>query len=73
MAGMTENDTFRSNQIRNGAMTRSLALDLIERDNRPRFPSIQWYLKTIGVDRSMEEVLEVIERAPKYHQASESR
>ena len=25
IAGMTENDTFRSNQIRNGAMTRSLA------------------------------------------------
>jgi len=65
IAGMTENDTFRSNQIRNGAMTRSLALDLIERDNHPRFPSIQWYLKTIGIDRSMEDVLEAIETAPK--------
>lgn len=65
IAGMTENDTFRSNQIRNGAMTRSLALDLIERDNHPRFPSIQWYLKTIGVDRSVEDVLEAIETAPK--------
>jgi glucosamine--fructose-6-phosphate aminotransferase (isomerizing) len=67
MAGMTENDTFRSNQIRNGAMTRDLALELIERDNRPRFPSIQWYLKTIGMDRSVQEVLEVIERAPKFY------
>jgi glutamine---fructose-6-phosphate transaminase (isomerizing) len=67
IAGMTENDTFRSNQIRNGAMTRSLALDLIERDNRPRFPSIQWYLKTIGIDRSVDDVLEVIETAPKYY------
>jgi hypothetical protein len=67
IAGMTENDTFRSNQIRNGAMTRDLALDLIERDNRPRFPSIQWYLQTIGIERGVEEVLERIERAPKLY------
>jgi glucosamine--fructose-6-phosphate aminotransferase (isomerizing) len=68
LAGLTENDTFRSNQIRNGALTRSQALDLIERDNRPRFPSIQWYLKTIGLDRSLSEVLETIERAPKLYE-----
>jgi hypothetical protein len=65
IAGMTENDTFRSNQIRNGALARSDALALVERDNRPRFPSIQWYLQTIGLDRSVEEVLGLIERAPK--------
>jgi hypothetical protein len=64
---MTENDTFRSNQIRNGAITREAALDLIERDNRPRFPSIQWYLTTIGLDRTVEDVLETIEAAPKLH------
>jgi glutamine---fructose-6-phosphate transaminase (isomerizing) len=70
MAGMTENDTFRSNQIRNNALTRGAALDLVERDNRPRFRSIQWYLATIGLDRSLEEVLSIIERAPKrYGQA----
>lgn len=67
IAGMSENDTFRSNQIRNGAIERDRALDLIERDNRPRFPSIQWYLKTIGIDRSVDEVLDVIERAPKLY------
>lgn len=65
MAGLTENDTFRSNQIRNGALARDAALELIERDNRPRFPSIQWYLTTIGLERSVEEVIEIIERAPK--------
>jgi glutamine---fructose-6-phosphate transaminase (isomerizing) len=67
IAGMTENDTFRSNQIRNGAMTRPLALDLIERDNRPRFPSIQWYLATIGIERDVADVLERIERTPKLY------
>jgi glutamine---fructose-6-phosphate transaminase (isomerizing) len=67
MAGLTENDTFRSNQIRNGALAREEALDLIERDSRPRFPSIQWYLTTIGIERSVEEVIEIIERAPKLH------
>jgi glutamine---fructose-6-phosphate transaminase (isomerizing) len=65
IAGMTENDTFRSNQIRHGAMTRPRALDLIDRDNRPRWPSIHWYLRTIGLDRPIDEVLAIIDRAPK--------
>ena len=72
MAGMTENDTFRSNQIRAGAQTRERALDLIERDNRPRFPSIQWYLDTIGIERSLAEVLEIIQRAPKLYRQEAS-
>jgi glutamine---fructose-6-phosphate transaminase (isomerizing) len=65
IAGMTENDTFRSNQIRQGMMDRTRALQLVERDNRPRFASIQWYLKTIGIERTVAEVIEIIERAPK--------
>ena len=73
IAGMTENDTFRSNQIRNGAIARDAALDLIERDNRPRFASIQWYLATIGLERSVEEVIERIEQAPKLHTGASSR
>ncbi|MEY2936914.1 MAG: hypothetical protein RL033_7663 [Pseudomonadota bacterium] len=65
VAGMTENDTFRSNQIRQGVITREAALQLVERDNRPRFASIQWYLATIGLERSVAEVLELIESAAK--------
>jgi hypothetical protein len=65
IAGLTENDTFRSNQIRAGAMTRERALELIDRDNRPRFPSIRWYLDTIGIRRPIEDVLAAIEAAPK--------
>lgn len=67
LAGMTENDTFRSNQIRNGAIDRATALARVEHENRPRFPSIQWYLQTIGLQRSVPEVLEIIERAPKLY------
>jgi hypothetical protein len=65
VAGMTENDTFRSNQIRQGVISREAALQLIDRDNRPRFASIQWYLSTIGLERTVAEVLELIERIPK--------
>lgn len=48
--GLTENDTFRSNQIREGAINREEALKKSEIDNRPRADSILWYCNTIGVD-----------------------
>jgi len=50
MAGFTENDTFRSNQIREGMMTREQALATIADENQPRWESIQWYCNTIGID-----------------------
>ncbi len=65
VSGFTENDTFRSNQIRAGAITRAEALERVELENRPRFPSIQWYLDTIGLDQSLEQVLSIIDRIPK--------
>ena len=49
VAGFTENDTFRSNQIREGLITRKEALKKIEVENQPRWNSIQWYLNTIGI------------------------
>ena len=64
-AGFCENDTFRSNQIRQGLLTRQEALKLVAADNRPRFDSIQWYLNTIGLDRPMDEVISVIQNMPK--------
>jgi glucosamine--fructose-6-phosphate aminotransferase (isomerizing) len=48
--GFTEFDTFRSNQIREGLMSRDDALASVLRENRPRGPSIHWYLETIGLD-----------------------
>jgi glutamine---fructose-6-phosphate transaminase (isomerizing) len=50
MAGFTEHDTFRSNQIREGDLTRDEALALVEDENRPRYQNIKWYLDAIGMD-----------------------
>jgi len=50
VAGFTENDTFRSNQVREGMMTREQALKLTNIENRPRWDSIQWYCNVIRID-----------------------
>lgn len=50
VAGLTENDTFRSNQVREGLLTREEALRLSRVENEPRFPSLVWYGDTIGID-----------------------
>ena len=49
LAGFTENDTFRSNQIREGALSRSEALAKTREENQPRWQSIEWYCDTIGI------------------------
>ncbi len=63
VAGFTEHDTFRSNQIREGDMTREQALVLVEDENRPRYPNIKWYLDAIGMD--FDKVIPVINAIPK--------
>lgn len=65
MAGFTENDTFRSNQIREGMITRDAALQLAEQDNRPRYDSMQWYCDIIGID--FDEAIRRINAAPKLY------
>lgn len=50
IAGFSEHDTFRSNQIREGNITRDEALALIAEENRPRYQNIKWYLDAIGLD-----------------------
>lgn len=52
VAGFTEHDTFRSNQIREGDLTRAQALELVLDENRPRYPNIKWYLDAVGMDFS---------------------
>lgn len=66
IGGFTENDTFRSNQIREGMLSREQALAAVCDDNQPRFESIQWYCDTIGID--METALERINSAQKLYQ-----
>jgi hypothetical protein len=50
IAGFTENDTFRSNQIRQDKITRQEALKLSIEENKPRFDSIQEYLGLININ-----------------------
>ena len=50
VAGFSEHDTFRSNQIREGDLTRAEALDLVKIENTPRYPNIKWYLDAVGLD-----------------------
>jgi predicted glutamine amidotransferase len=63
VAGFTEHDTFRSNQIREGDLTREQALEIIMDENRPRYPNIKWYLDAIGMRFS--DVIPVINAIPK--------
>lgn len=65
VAGFTEHDTFRSNQIREGDITREQALALIECENRPRYQNIRWYLDALGMEFS--EVINVINSIPKLY------
>lgn len=50
IAGFSEFDTFRSNQIREGKMTREKALELLENENVPRYETIKWYLEIVGLN-----------------------
>ncbi|SPP31953.1 Glutamine--fructose-6-phosphate aminotransferase [isomerizing] [Arsenophonus endosymbiont of Aleurodicus floccissimus] len=50
VTGFTEHDTFRSNQIREGQMTREKALTLVADENQPRYENIRWYLDVLGMD-----------------------
>jgi hypothetical protein len=48
--GFSEFDTFRSNQIREGQISREDALEAVLVENRPRVESLRWYLETVGLD-----------------------
>jgi asparagine synthetase B (glutamine-hydrolysing) len=50
VAGFSEFDTFRSNQIREGQLTREKGLKLVEEENRPRHENLRWYIEIIGLD-----------------------
>ena len=50
IAGFSEHDTFRSNQIREGMIDRATALREVNEENRPRVESFKWYCETVGID-----------------------
>jgi len=65
VAGFSEIDTFRSNQIREGMLDRKTALKLVEKENFPRYETLRWYLEIIGVD--FKKAIEVVNRMPKLY------
>ncbi len=65
VAGFTEHDTFRSNQIREGDLSREEALELVMDENRPRYPNIKWYLDALDMD--FKEVISVVNAIPKLY------
>lgn len=65
VAGFSEHDTFRSNQIREGQITRSEALTRVTDENRPRYPNIKWYLDAIGMDFT--EVIKIVNSIPRLY------
>ena len=65
VAGFTEHDTFRSNQIREGEISRDKALELVQEENLPRYPNLQWYLDSVGLD--FKNVINTINKIPKIY------
>lgn len=65
VAGFTENDALRSNQIREGMVTRDWALQRMSLENRPRWESIREYLQLIQVD--FDDAIGCIEEIPKLY------
>ncbi|MGD8778938.1 MAG: hypothetical protein PVH88_08245 [Ignavibacteria bacterium] len=65
VAGFSEYDTFRSNQIREGMLGREEALELVNEENRPRYESLKWYLEIVGLD--FESVIKRINNIPKLY------
>jgi hypothetical protein len=50
VAGFSEVDTFRSNQVREGMISREDALKKSMEENKPRYETIRWYLEILGID-----------------------
>ena len=65
VASFSEYDTFRSNQIREGMLDRSIALALINAENEPRYESLKWYLEIVGLD--FENTIRRINQIPKLY------
>jgi len=65
LAGFTEFDNFRSNQIREGLITREEAIELVRGDNRPKIETLQYFSYLIGFN--LDEVLARINTIPKLY------
>ncbi len=65
ITGFTENDTFKSNQIREGQISRKEGLVSTNKENEPRLESLIWYANTIGID--LEEAIKRVNQVKKIY------
>jgi glutamine---fructose-6-phosphate transaminase (isomerizing) len=65
VAGFTEFDNFRSNQIREGLLERHEALELAQDDNRPKMESLEYFAYLVGFN--LDDVLARINAIPKMY------
>jgi predicted glutamine amidotransferase len=65
ITGFSEYDTFRSNQIREGMLSREEGLKLVNDENRPRYASIKWYTEIVNID--FESTIKQINTIPKLY------
>jgi asparagine synthetase B (glutamine-hydrolysing) len=65
VAGFSENDTFRGNQVRQGLISRKDALKRVNSENKPRFQSIKWYCDTNHID--YQHAIQTINNIPKLY------
>ena len=63
--GFSENDTFRSNQIREGMITREKAMELVMKENMPRYNSLKWYLEVLHLP--FERVINRVNQIPRFY------
>lgn len=65
VAGFSEFDTFRSNQIREGMITREEGMKMIETENYPRYDTMKWYFDIVNVD--FENTIKIVNKIPKLY------
>ncbi|HEY8278505.1 MAG TPA: hypothetical protein VIH99_02700 [Bdellovibrionota bacterium] len=65
VAGFSEFDNFRSNQIREGMISREDALNLIARDNEPKWGPLLSFSQAVGIN--LDETLRAINNIPKLY------
>lgn len=65
VAGFSEYETFRSNQIREGMLSREEGMKLVMKENRPRYSSIRWYMDIVNIDFA--ETIKRINSIPKLY------
>jgi hypothetical protein len=65
VSGFSEHDTFRSNQIREGDISREQALALAQVENLPRYENIKWYLDVLGLPFA--EIMSQVNAIPRMH------